>query len=207
MMSANATQKSPQKSKSPAANAEGNASPPPDERDATIARLERELADERQITVTLRETSEQARFQLQILEKSYSKQLTDARTRADTAERELAEKKARLAAVDSGEDTTKLLKDARTDLAQVTAERDELRAQVARGAAYKPEKPRRVEPKAADDGTINALMTDSSWILARKAAAEGHLDAKVGAEEDAPAGDLLDPSLVFTKGKRDDDED
>ena len=87
MMSANATQKS----KSPAASAEGNTPSPPDERDATIARLERELADERQVSITLRETSEQARFQLQILEKSYSKQLTDARTRADTAERELAD--------------------------------------------------------------------------------------------------------------------
>jgi hypothetical protein len=49
-------------------------------------------------------------------------------------------------------------------------------------------------------------MTDSSWIRARKAAAEGHLDAKVNAEEDAPAGDMLDPSLVFTKGKRDDED-
>ena len=56
-------------------------------------------------------------------------------------------------------------------------------------------------------GTINALMTDSSWIRERKAAAEGHLDAKVSAEDDSPSIDMLDPSLVFTKGKRDDNED
>src|SRR6185436_10106326 len=112
-MSANAKQKS----KSPAPNAEGIALPVADERDTTIARLERELAEERQVSVTLRETSEQARFQLQILEKSYSKQLGDARTRADTAERDLAEKKARLAALDSGEDTTRLLMEARSELA------------------------------------------------------------------------------------------
>lgn len=197
-MSANAKPKS----KSPAATAP----PPPDERDVIVAQLERELAEERQVSITLRETSEQARFQLQTLEKSYAKQLSDARTRADAAERELTEKKARLAAFDSGEDTTKLLKDARADLAQVTAERDELRAQLARGGTYRPEKPRRVEPRP-DDGTINSLISDSSWIKERKAAAEGHLDAKVAAEDVGPSADMLDPSLVFTKGKRDDDGD
>ena len=202
-MSANATHKS----KSPAPDTEGSAPPVPDERDAVIARLQRELAESRQSLSTLRETSEQARFQLQILEKSYAKQLGDARTRADTAERDLAEKKARLAALDSGEDTTKLLKEARAELAQVTAERDELRAQIARGGSYKPERARRTEPQAAaDDGTINALMTDSSWIRERKAAAEGHHDAKVSAEDDSPSVDMLDPSLVFTKGKRDDED-
>jgi hypothetical protein len=196
-MSANAKPKS----KSPAATVP----PPPDERDVIIAQLERELAEERQVSITLRETSEQARFQLQTLEKSYSKQLGDARTRADAAERDLAEKKARLAALDSGEDTTKLLKEARADLALVTAERDELRLQLARGSPHRPERPRRGEPQTDDGGTINALMTDSSWIRERKAAAEGHLDAKVTAEDDGPAADMLDPSLVFTKGKRDDD--
>src|SRR6185503_2694540 len=147
------------------------------------------------VSSTLRETSEQARFQLQILEKSYAKQLGDARTRADTAERDLAEKKARLAALDSGEDTTKLLKEARAELAQVTAERDELRAQIARGGSYKPERARAAEPQVVPDdgGTINALMTDSSWIQARKAAAEGHLDAKVTAEDNSPSVDMLDP--------------
>src|ERR1044072_4162813 len=142
-MSASATQKS----KSPAPNAAGSAPSAPDERDAVIARLQRELAEERQFSVTLGETSEQARFQLQILEKSYAKQLGDARTRADTAERELGEKKARLAALDSGEDTTKLLKEPRAALAQVPAERDELRAQVALSGSYKPERTRRVEPQ------------------------------------------------------------
>ena len=111
-------------------------------------------------------------------------------------------------ALDSGEDTTKLLKEARAELAQVRAERDELRAQIARGGSYKPERARRIEPQAVDDGgTINALMTDSSWIRERKAAAEGHLEAKVSVEDDSPSVDLLDPSLVFTKGKRDDDEE
>ncbi|HET7132617.1 MAG TPA: hypothetical protein VFJ95_10235 [Gammaproteobacteria bacterium] len=202
-MSANA----PSKSKTPPAAADPNAPPAPDTRDAVIARLERELADERQVSITLRETSEQARFQLQILEKSYSKQLADARARADTAERDLAEKKARLAALDSGEDTTKLLKEARADLAQVSAERDELREQLARGGTYQPKRPRQAEPLAEDTGTINALMTESSWVQARKAAAEGHLEAKVAAENEVPAGDMLDPSLVFTKGKNDGDED
>lgn len=197
-MSANAKPKS----KSPAATVP----PPPDERDVIVAQLERELAEERQVSITLRETSEQARFQLQTLEKSYAKQLGDARTRADAAERELTEKKARLAALDSGEDTTKLLKEARADLALVTAERDELRSQLARGSTHQPEKSRRVEPRP-DDGTINSLISDSSWIKERKAAAEGHLDAKVAAEDDGPAADMLDPSLVFTKGKRDDDGD
>ena len=200
-MSANATSKS----KTPAANADAAPSAP-DPRDAIVARLERELADERQVSITLRETSEQARFQLQILEKSYSKQLADTRARADAAEHELVEKRARLAALDSGEDTTKLLKEARADLAQVTIERDELRARLAKGGSYRPESARRAEVATEDTGTINALMTESSWVRAREAASEGHLDAKVKPSEDAPAGDLLDPSLVYTKGKRDEDD-
>jgi hypothetical protein len=201
-MSANAPKQKP-----PAVKADGAAVPAADERDAAIQRLKQTLAEERELAATLREANEGFRFQLQILEKSYAKQLADARGRAETAERELFEKKARLAALDSGEDTSKLLREARADLAQITAERDELRAQVTlgstfRGGAPRP-RPRPVEEEV-DGGTINALISESSWVQERRAAADGHLDAKVRAEPETTE-DMIAPELVFTKGKDDDE--
>jgi hypothetical protein len=198
-MNGNATPKP----KSPSPTAAGNVPAAPDARDATIARLERELAEEKKVSATLRAASEQARFQLQILEKSYAKQLRDARELAGTTG--VAAKKPQAAAPDAGVDIPKLLKDTRAELARVTAERDELRAQLARGSSYKPERTRREEPHVADGGTINALLIASSGIRERKPA-DGLLDKKVGVEDDSPSIDLLDPSLVFTKGKRDDDD-
>ena len=59
------------------------APPAPDERDATIERLERTLGEERQNSATLRETVDGLHFKAEVLEKGYSKQLADARLRSE----------------------------------------------------------------------------------------------------------------------------
>jgi DNA repair exonuclease SbcCD ATPase subunit len=73
----------------------------PDERDATIERLERAIAEERQHSAALRTTIEELRFQLDILERSYSKQLADARQRGETAEQEATDLRARVSELEA----------------------------------------------------------------------------------------------------------
>jgi chromosome segregation ATPase len=110
------------------------APPQTDQRDAEVERLEQALAEERQHTATLRATVEDLRFKATILEKSYAKQLADARARAEAAERGLAEEKARLAGIDGNhENTLRILAETRGQLANVAAERDMLLSNFAPG--------------------------------------------------------------------------
>jgi hypothetical protein len=64
--------------------------PVPDERDAIIKRLEQTIAEERKNSATLRETVDNLRFKTETLERSYAKQLADARQRGTSAEQALA---------------------------------------------------------------------------------------------------------------------
>ncbi|HEY8520017.1 MAG TPA: hypothetical protein VIN61_08060 [Gammaproteobacteria bacterium] len=171
-----------------------------DERDAAIERLERALTEERQRSAALRETVEKLRFQAEVLEKSYSKQLADARERAQTAEERVAALEARIAALDtSTEDTVQALAEARRLLDLVAAERDRLRGELARagdgsaaaGAAVRPD-------DEVPDGTINRLLADSLRLREQPPAPPAELDASVAAEPDAPAEVMLDPALLFT---------
>ena len=51
----------------------------PDPRDAAIERLERELGEQSSLAATLREQLDAATFKVEVLEKSYAKQLADTR--------------------------------------------------------------------------------------------------------------------------------
>jgi hypothetical protein len=191
------------------------APPSPDERDATIERLERGLAEERQHSATLRGTVEDLRFKMGILEKSYAKQLADARLRAESAERGLAEEKARLAGIDSNhENTLKLLTETRAQLARVLAEREWLRkpAQGSRGAPEAPLPSREVLDPAStavdrDEGTINALMADLSVPRERPSARpeDPRLGAQARDDGPAPSEEMISPELVFPK-RRDEEK-
>jgi dGTP triphosphohydrolase len=95
--------------------------PVPDERDTLIRRLEQALAEERKNSSTLREAVDDLRFKTETLEKSYAKQLADARQKAATAEQALAAHKAEVATFGADrEETIRLLTEARAELAQVT---------------------------------------------------------------------------------------
>lgn len=195
-----------EKPRTSAAKTDPNSAQPIDERDAKIARLERALAEEREILAQLRSANEGQKFQLQVLEKSYSKQLADARQRCEAAERELGEHKARLAELGTGgEDTFKLLRDARAELARANAEIERLRAELAARRDGKAPGYRRDAETSLADGTINQLMSVSDWVRDRKEAAGGHLHAQVQAEPEAPI-EMIAPELVFTRGKKDEDE-
>src|SRR5688500_16701432 len=74
----------------------------PDVRDETIERLERELAEQRDAAKGFRESLDAATFKAEILEKSYAKQLTEARDKRAALEIELHEKEEILAGLGGG---------------------------------------------------------------------------------------------------------
>jgi septal ring factor EnvC (AmiA/AmiB activator) len=185
--------------------AKRDAPPPPDERDAIIERLERTVADERQNSAKLRNTVEDLRFKTDILEKSYAKQLADARLRSAAAEQQFADQQARLIALEtSREETVRRLSETRAELERVTAERDLLSKQVdglptdaiAQDNAG----------SQAPEGTINELITNLRFTRERQPAPDSHLHQRVRDEQESPSEDMLAPELVFPKkGDRDDE--
>jgi hypothetical protein len=194
-----------------AAKVAGSVPPARDERDATIERLERSVAEERQHSATLRETVEEFRFKIGILDKSYAKQLADARQRAEAAERGLTEERARLAGIDTNhENTLRLLTETRAELARVAAERDLLRKQYGQAARPRPEAvapdrkvPEQASPPAPEDeGTINALMANLT-VPRERPSARPEI-ARLGAQARdagpaAPSEEMISPDLVFPK--------
>jgi chromosome segregation ATPase len=184
----------------------------PDPRDAIITRLERELAEERQALTTARETLDATTFKIEVLEKSYAKQLADTRERLAATERELSDKLKVLAALDGGhEDALRALNDARAELKSLTAERDQLRQQIARGGFRQRAETTTRAPLglqsdgASGGGTINELISNANWAPKQSAAiGAGHSSAQV-VEPESPHEEMLAPELVFTKQGEDDE--
>jgi hypothetical protein len=181
------------------------AAAPPDERDAAIARLERTLVEERQNAATLRESNQALSFKLEILEKSYAKQLADARQKMDSAVKELAGHQTRLKELGSGgEDTLRFLSEARAELNRLKAERNLLKEQLTRGG------PRPGAIVGVDDGTdgsqtINALITSAGMAPKRESAGDSNLGQRVRVE-DSPSVEMLSPDLIFTKSDEDEED-
>jgi hypothetical protein len=176
-----------------------------DERDAAIARLERTLVEERQIASQLREENDALRFKGEVLEKSYSKQLADARQRNEVLQKELDAHKSRFAELGSGaEDTLRLLADTRAELNRVTADLNLLKAQQGRGggmpaASYRP---RETETDDPSSQTINALLSGAGGAR-RREGGDSNLHQRVKSEQPAPLEEMVSPDLIFTK----DDDD
>jgi len=185
----------------------------PDERDLKIERLERALAEEKAHAVTLREGADALKFKLEILEKSYAKQLVDTRQRADAATKELTELKAKLAQYGmGGEETLKKMEDMHSELLNMTAERNKLREQLAkadtrRGGGYgNKSEPRRPLDESSD--TINSLITNAGVDPGREKPRGGdsNLNARVKLEQ-GPSEIMVSPDLIFTEKDKDKDDD
>ena len=112
-----------------------------DDDGATVERLERELAEQRDAAKTLRESLDAVAFQKEILEKSYAKQLAETREKLSAFESELKEKDEILANLGGGhEHTLRELNDALTVIKVLKQERDRLRKQIAEGGFRQPTK-------------------------------------------------------------------
>ncbi len=181
--------------------------PSPDERDAAIARLEREVEEERANSAELRETVGQLHFKIKVLEKSYSTQLAEARSRCEKAEDSLRAHETRLAELGTGgEDTLKRLAESRAEVARLTAECKRLR-DFARGGP--PAAPfARGEPPAEDGSlTINELIADAAWVRERRGGGDSNQHASVRSETEPAPDVMIAPELVFTRGREGRDED
>ena len=181
--------------------AKGAAPSTPDDRDATIGRLGRAIAEERQHAEMLRKTVEDLRFKAGILETSYAKQLEDARLRSETAESKLAELQARVAELETAhEDALRSLAEARAELERAPGSRGQLR----KALASRDDRP--INTNAQNDaesqtqeGTINRLMRASSRTDEREPVAreKQDLDTQARGDQDSPPEDMLAPDLVF----------
>jgi len=181
----------------------------PDERDLKIERLERALAEEKAHAVALREASDAQKFKLETLEKGYSKQLADARQRADAATKELTELKAKLAQYGTGgEETLKKIEDMHSELVNMTVERNKFRELLAKSDArrdggYGNKADRR--PLDASSDTINSLITNAGIDPGPEKARGGdsNLSARVKLEQ-GPSEIMVSPDLIFTEKDKDD---
>lgn len=171
----------------------------PDERDAVIERLEAELADERDLSSTLRNTVDELGFQKTTLETSYATQLNDARERTEAAEATLAELQAELDEV-GGEDILEVLATAREDLERVTAERDRL-YETLRNPVTRPRSPAVEAPIESvsdlDVYSVDELLEDAVW-----AKEQARIDKEQGrtphvAVDETLAEEMLPGDLVF----------
>lgn len=214
-------------SKQPSASDAAEPSPPagPDPREAAIERLERELAEQREAAKTLRESLDAATFKTEILEKSYAKQLSEARDKLATTAAELKEKDEILANLGGGhEHTLRELNDALTVIKVLKKERDQLRKQMAQGVARPRGEVTKARALLGDDagglipssgsagdgqaprdshddtssGTINALIANAGWAEKKPEAGSGQGGARVEAGPQQPHEEMLSPDLVFT---------
>jgi chromosome segregation ATPase len=203
-----------------------------DLRDEKLAQLTLELDEQRALATALREQLDAATFKIEILEKSYAKQLAEARDKAAATDAELTEKNDVLANLGGGhEHTLRELNDALTVIKVLKKERDQLRKVTAQGVA----RPRGEVTKArallgddahgmppvagdghragrvdssADDtsgGTINALIANAGWAEKKPSGVgSGHGNAQVATPE-APQAEMIAPDLVFTERDKDDE--
>jgi hypothetical protein len=192
--------------------------------DAEFERLEHELAEQRGLATRLREALDAATFKTEILEKSYAKQLAEARDKRAAVELELAEKDEILANLGGGhEHTLRELNDALTVIKVLKAERDRLRKEVAQGGFREPRQTKaralvgddgdsrrtaNVSVEDTSDGTINAMIANAGWAEKKPSVGDGgQATAQVGPEAEAPHEEMIAPDLVFTANDNEKDDE
>ena len=170
-----------------------------------------------------REALDAATFKAEILEKSYAKQLAEARDKRAALEIELQEKDEILAGLGGGhEHTLRELNDALTVIKVLKNERDQLRKQIAEGGFRQPNEGARVARRLPPDSDASARgghrrrherrhdqCADRERGLGREeTAGVGARPLEcAGRDQEAPHEEMIAPDLVFTaKDKEKDDE-
>lgn len=172
------------------------------ERNAEIERLNRAVAEERQHSAELRRTVDELRFKMDILDRSYSKQLADTRALCESAEARREEIAVRAAELDAARgDAIELLEAAKTELDRLAKERDQLRKQLASRDGWQVEGAS--DEVGFDDGesTINGLLNDDKWLARSESEHQRQIRERKSVEsaEDSATEDLIAPEVVLTR--------
>jgi hypothetical protein len=188
----------------PAGQTAGSVKDPRD----VIKLLEQQLNEERKATAAVREALDASVFKLEILEKSYAKQLAEVRDKRTEIDNELKEKNEILANLGGGhEHTLRELNDALTVIKVLKKERDQLRKQIAEGGFRQAsERPTRAQELLADASgeTINELIANTSWVeKAKPGVGTGHSSSQVTQPDEPPREEMIAPDLVFTDKDKD----
>jgi hypothetical protein len=180
-----------------------------DPRDARIEHLEQALAEEQQRSAELQGETNELKFRTEVLDKSYAKQLQDARQRAEQTEQSLTACRARLSELDELQgQAAKSIADTRSELECVTAERDRLRR--ALDPQYSPRSGTgRGSALAAsvESISIDDMLEDALWVRERdRLAREGSgLAGQAVAPSDPTIGEMLAPDLMLQKANKSSD--
>jgi hypothetical protein len=171
---------------------------------AAIARLERALDAEVKVSESLRDSLDELRAKVDRIETSFVQRLEEATRRSSTAEHKIADQQKRLAALGNGrEESMRLLGDTRAELSRVSAERDELRKQLARIDGMQTATLTLGEEEIEEPG-IHAALPSIEELMASLSSIEeagsqhdsGHLLAPVvGDDEESQI--MIAPELVF----------
>jgi hypothetical protein len=156
---------------------------------------------------------------MEILDKSYAKQLDDARQRAEAAEQNADRHRLRVVELDQArEDAIALLTEAKAEIDRLATERNRLNRQVptrdgwpigadattaaadATAAAADTSADAAAAAELYAEGTINTLLDDAKWVRDKapdeQALLKGEADAR--AAEQAAQEEMISPDLVFT---------
>jgi len=181
------------------------------------AATEQDPQEQRATTQSLQQELDAARFKIEMLEKSYAKQLAELRDKRAALEAELQEKNEILEGLGGPhEHTLRELSDAIAVIKVLKKERDQLRKQAAQGAFRQTNDRSNERPTIAarllgddvaprsvadtSDGTINSLIANEGWAQKKPHVGTGQASAKVEAPEPPPSKEeMLSPDLVFTE--------
>jgi hypothetical protein len=171
---------------------------------AAIVRLERALDAEVKISAGLRDSLDELRAKVDQIEASFMQRLEDATRRNSTAEHKLADQQKRLTALGNGrEESMRLLAEARSELARVSAERDRLHKQLVRIDGMQTATITLGEEEIEEPGIHCSLPSMDELMAALSSIEEagtphdsGHLLAPV-VGDDEESQEMIAPELVF----------
>ena len=185
----------------------------------TIERLESELEEQRAATVLLQQELDATAFKTDTLEKSYAKQLAEVREKLATTQSELKEKEEILSGLGGPhEHTLRELSDALSVIKVLKKQLDQLRKTSSQGGSFRQQHPDITKARAllgddaqglipvaggpgddTGDGTINALIANSSWSAKKPGVGRGQATATVEPTPERTQVEMLSPDLVFTE--------
>jgi hypothetical protein len=199
-----------------------------------IERLESALEEQRAATMLLQQELDATAFKTETLEKSYAKQLAEVRDKLASVQSELKEKEEILSGLGGPhEHTLRELNDALSVIKVLKKQLDQLRTQKSQGGggllrqraettkarALLGDDALGMMPASGDDGrggttgdttsdgTINALIANSTWSDKKPGIGRGQATATVETTPEPTQVEMLSPDLVFTEKDKEKDSE